>query len=195
MDNIELVQWQKRDPDNGLIQPWFTHDSLDFIKKLSLFDKDILQYGAGLGDAWLAQRSKRLISIERTQEWGARAAQVAAGVSGIDYQIIYRPCNDCDGKADYYCEFPDEMKEPDVIIIDDAYRFECILKAIEYSKTTTKESILLIVDNWVQSFVFMCPAAEEALAPYPAFIFEQKDHTDNDGVNKWKTGVWQLIKL
>jgi hypothetical protein len=85
-----------------------------------------------------------------------------------------------------YCAIPDGF-EPDIIINDDAYRYEVCVMAEKYFKA--KGGGILITDNWQQSYVFMCPAAAELLEPYEAHIHEQADHLDNDGINKWKTAI------
>lgn len=174
--NTELVQWQIIDADNGLVMPWFTHLSLDWMKDQDWSNKKILEFGAGLGDEWLAKKCKELIVIERNKDW-----------IGSSCVYIYRPCNDSDGKADFYLQIPEGF-EPDIIINDDAYRTECCQMAVDYF-TKKEGGGILISDNWVQSFVWMSPKAEKIMKPYEALIFEQKDHTDNDGVNKWKTAI------
>ena len=72
---IELSFGQKYDEETGLIMPWFTHGALGEIKSMDLSDKNVLMYGAGLGDAWLAKRCKSLIVIERKEDWLYKAAE------------------------------------------------------------------------------------------------------------------------
>jgi hypothetical protein len=80
-----------------------------------------------------------------------------------------------------------KIPKVDIAIVDGVHRYECI----EYAVNILKPDIL-IVDNWMQSFVFMCPSAEEILKPYKKEIFEQANHLDNDGINKWKTMIAYL---
>jgi len=63
--------------------------------------------------------------------------------------------------------------------------------AVDYFTKRDKGGIF-ICDNWVQSFVWLSPKAEEIMKPYEVHAFEQKDHTNNDGVNKWKTVYWEF---
>ena len=177
MDNLSFGQ--RIDQENGLCELWLTHGALDWIKQQDWSDKNILMYGAGLGDAWLASKCKTLTVIERRGEW------VRCGAKNLVHVI--RPCDDCSGKNEYYLEFPEGVK-PDIIINDDAYRYEVCVMAEKYFKNKEGGGIL-ITDNWQQSYVFMCPAAAELLDKYESKIFEQADHTDNDGVNKWKTAI------
>ena len=174
---IELSFGQKIDPENGLVMPWFTHGALDEIKSWDLSDKNIIMFGGGRGDDWLALRCKSLMIIERDMAWIRN--------TGSPF-YTYRPCNDSSGKAEYYLEIPDFF-DVDIIINDDAYRTECCQMAVDYFKK--KGGGILISDNWVQSYVWISPKAEEIMAPYEAHIHEQADHLDNDGVNKWKTAI------
>ena len=182
---MELSFGQRIDHENGFVESWFTHGALDAIKAMDLSDKVIWMWGAGMGDLWLSKRCKKLYVVERVQEWIIKNVELqsANGVNNIEY--IYRPCNEGSGMQDMYCEIPEGVC-PDVFIVDDAYRFECILKAIERKPCT------LIVDNFMKAFVFICPSAVESLEGYNGVLYEQADHTDNDGVNKWKTGIWEL---
>ena len=188
MNTPELVQWQRVDPDNGLVQPWLTHPFLDWAKSQDWSDKTIVMFGAGLGDAWLAKKCKKLIVVERNGEWLKKAQQYSDANMGM-VEYIFKPCNDSDGQAEWYLDL--DGLEPDIIINDDAYRTECCQMAVDYFNNKEGGGIF-ICDNWVQSFVWMSPKAEEIMAPYKAMVFEQTDHTDNDGINRWKTAVWSL---
>ena len=177
MNTNDLSFGQRIDPENGLVELWLTHGALDAFKKMDLSDKIVWMWGSGMGDAWLNARCKELHIVERNHDWLEKA------VFGPRY--YFRPCNEGSGAQDMYCEIPDNVR-PDVFIVDDAYRYECILKALEYKPCT------LIVDNFMQAFVFMCPSAVEALKEYEGVLYEQEDHMDHDGINKWKTGIWNI---
>lgn len=184
--NQNLSFGQRVDDSVGLVECWFTHGALDWIKQQNWSDKSVLMFGAGMGDAWLAKRCRQLFVVERNLDWLNRAQQYSdANNGGVYYE--FRPYNDCSGNAEPYCEIP-EGCIPDVIINDDAYRYEVCVMAEKRFKQNGGG--ILITDNWQQSYVFMCPAAEELLKGYESLIFEQADHTDNDGVNKWKTAIF-----
>lgn len=180
---MELSFGQKMD-DNGLVMPWLTHGALDAIKSMDLIDKDLWMWGSGLGDAWLAKRCKFLSVVERNDAWLFKSQEICQlnGVENIFY--LYRPCNEGSGQDKMYCEIPASVR-PDVFIVDDAYRYECILKALEFKPCT------LIVDNYQQDYVFICPAAVEALKEYDSKIFIQHDHRDHEG-NPWQTAIFYI---
>lgn len=190
MNTPDLVEWQRVSPKNGLVQCWFTHPCLDWMEEQDWSDKTVIMFGAGLGDAWLAKKCKCLYIVERNEEWAVKSSVYALdnGANNITYLI--RKCNDSDGAAEYYTKLPEGV-DFDVIINDDAYRTEICQMAVDYFKG---KGGIFISDNWIQSFVWMSPKAEEIMAPYEAMVFEQKNHTNNDGINKWKTAVWNIPK-
>lgn len=185
---MELCLWQRIDPVNGLVEPWLTYGALDWIKSQDWSDKVVLMFGAGMGDAWLAKRCKWLHVVERNNDWLFKASTNCADNSSFNVTYHNRPCDDCCGKDEMYCAIPEGVV-PDVVINDDAYRYEVIVKAL-----TLKNPLTLITDNWMQAFVFICPAAVELLKDYPQEIYEQADHQDHDGVNKWKTAIFHINK-
>jgi hypothetical protein len=190
---IELSFGQKKD-ENGEIMPWFTHGCLDWIKQQDWSEKNIIMFGAGMGDIWLAKRCNKLVVVERNKEWIPQTL-----VNSIDIQVMndikleyqYRPCNDSDGKADYYLGIPEDT-EFDIIISDDAYRTEAVLQAMRYFTSKGKRGIL-ICDNYNQSYVWRSPIVLDWLDGVKKIIFEQPDHEDYnkedepDGI--WKTAV------
>lgn len=181
---MELSFGQRVDPENNLVELWLTHGALDEIKKMDLSDKVVWMWGAGMGDCWLAKRCKELIIVERNEEWIHKSADILAanGVTNVTY--LYRPCNEGSGAQDMYCEIPEGIR-PDVFIVDDAYRYECILKALEY------KPCILIVDNWQQDYIFICPSAEDVLKDYESKIFVQPDHEDHEG-HPWQTAIFYI---
>lgn len=181
MTEQNLSFGQRIDPENGLVECWFTHGCLDWIKKQDWSDKVVWMFGAGFGDAWLSKRCKWLHIVERNEEWAFKASVNCANNNCNNVTYYNRPCNDSSGQHEFYLG---KISDCDVLINDDAYRYEVIANSL-----TLKKPLILITDNWQQSYVFMCPAAEELLKDYESLIFEQADHLDNDGINKWKTAI------
>lgn len=176
----ELSFGQRYDPENGLCELWLTHGALDEIKSMDLTGKNILMFGSGMGNKWLANRCKNLVVIERKPEWLTNDG---------GYSCIYRPCNDSDGKADYYLEIPSGMYF-DVIISDDAYRTEAVEDAIHYFKEVRKKEGILICDNFWQDYIWKSPKAMELLESFEKHIHSQPDHTDFEEEGcEWKTAI------
>lgn len=180
IDTSNLSFGQRVDETNGLVECWFTHGALDWIKQQDWSDKVVWMFGAGLGDAWLAKRCKWLHVVERDMDWLLMCSE-KKGTNNIQNLTYYhRPCNDSSGMDEMYCYIPIDV---DVVINDDAYRYEVIKTAL-----SLKRPLTLITDNWQQDYVFICPSAVVLLEDFENLIFEQEDHQDHEG-NKWKTAI------
>lgn len=182
-----MVQWQKIDPSNGHVFPWFVHPCLEVISKWDWSQLTVLEYGSGDSTAWLEDKCKKLTSVESDPQWFQTVKSRIKDPKKVNY--ILAEVNEGDQVNGHkYVNAPDTFKglKYDVIIVDGIMRFECIEKAIKLKPK------YLIVDNWQQSYVFMCPKAEELLKGFKQDVYEQTDHTDNDGVNKWKTAIFHI---
>lgn len=180
----ELSFGQRIDPENGLVECWFTHGALDAIKSMDLSDKVVWMFGAGKGDAWLAKRCKWLHVVERDFQWyifGKDTNVKYGDIRNLTYH--YRPCNDCSGMDEMYCDITEDV---DVVINDDAYRYEVIEKAL-----TLPRPLILITDNWMQDYVFYCPKGELLLRDFKQNIYPCTAHTNHEG-NCWKTAIHYL---
>ena len=183
MTEQNLSFGQRIDPENGLVECWFTHGALDWIKKQDWSNKNIIMYGGGMGNDWLAARCKSLVVIERDERWVKNSG---------NYTCIHRPCNDSSGMDEYYLEFPKNFI-PDIIISDDAYRSEAVFMAIKHFQSLKGLGYILICDNYNQSYIWRSPSALEALETFEKLIFEQPEHEDynkeEEPDGKWKTAI------
>ncbi len=184
---IGLSFGQRFDPTNNLVEPWLVNSAMDAIKTWDLADKLVLEWGAGLSTLWWADKCKYVFSIEANQQW---FADIVARKNELGLQskveIHYRNVHEGDQtKIDFYTEVP-AWYTPDIVVVDGILRYECILKAL-----TLLRPLTLIVDNWQQDYVFICPAAEEALRSFTGNIYLQEDHKDHDG-HPWQTGIWTI---
>ncbi len=182
-----LSDFQRFDPTNGLVEPWLTHPALDVIKSWDLSDKLVLEYGAGLSTLWWADKCKYVMSIEADAKWFADIVRQRneRGLEG-KAELHYRNCNEGDQtKIDFYTEVP-AWYTPNIVVVDGILRYECILKALELPRPLT-----LIVDNWQQDYVFICPAAEEALKGFTGNVYVQPGHTNHEG-RPWATAIFNI---
>ena len=69
MNTSKLVEWQRIDSVNGLVEPWLTHPFMDMIKTWDLSDKTILETGGGRSTAWWRSKAKWVDTIESSEEW------------------------------------------------------------------------------------------------------------------------------
>lgn len=182
-----LVQWQLVDEQANAVFPWFTHPCLEYLKTLDFNGKRVLEFGAGRSTRWWRTKADWVTSIDTNAEWVERVKEDCEEGGLTNGIIIPKVINEGDQlRAEEYISAGDEYAPYDVVIVDGILRYECILKALEMPRPLT-----LIVDNFMQDWIFMCPAAVEALKGYEGRYFIQEDHTDNEG-NKWQTAVWSI---
>ena len=205
MNNYELVEWQRIDPDNGLVEPWWTWPCMAVIKTWDLKDKIWLEFGAGLSTAWLRSRCKWVDSIEANNDWAAKAAKYCN--ENGQYHGIIHSANLSDGiqeqKQAYFDLIPSHYgglsHEPsavallfdrvyDIISVDGMWRNECLKWAIDHFKG---RGGILVVDNMDQDFVWISPAANELMASYPCEIYYQPGHTNHEG-KSWNTRIYTI---
>jgi hypothetical protein len=187
MNTAELVQWQKYAP-NGLVYPWFTHPFLDVLEAWDLSKHTILETGAGRSTAWWRSQAKWVDSIEATDEWQYQITKDCsdAGLNNGRLFCTVTPDGVQERKQEYFDLIPNDLHY-DIVVVDGIWRYEMLQWALDHFKKTGG---MIIADNWIQSYVWLSPPAEELMKPYKANVFEQTDHTDNDGINKWKTAYW-----
>lgn len=175
-------EWQITDPENGLTMPWYSHPALEEIRKWDLADKRVLEYGAGASTLWWGSKCKQVYSIEANEDWFLRINELRPP----NVAVSLRSCNEGDQtKIEFYTSIPDDFI-PDIVVVDGILRYECILKAL-----TLPRPLILIVDNYMQDYVFVCPAAEEALEDFEGKHYFQPGHTDHSG-RPWQTAIWHL---
>lgn len=183
-----LSDFQRFDPTNNLVEPWLTHPALEIIKGWDLSDKLVLEWGSGLSTIWWADKCKYVYSIEANPKWFADVVQLKneRGLQG-KAEIHFRNVNEGDQtKIDFYTEVPSWYR-PNIVIVDGVLRYECILKAL-----TLPRPLILIIDNWQQDYVFICPAAEKALESFTGNVYVQPDHTNHEG-RPWATAIFHIV--
>lgn len=188
INSIELCFGQRIDYTNNLVEPWLANPAMDVIKSWDLSNKLVLEWGAGLSTLWWADKCKYVYSIEAESNWFTRIVELKNGHQLMaKAEIHYRNVNEGDQtKIDFYTEVP-AWYQPDIIVVDGVLRYECILKAL-----TLQRPLILIVDNWQQDYVFICPAAEKALEGFTGNVYVQPDHTNHEG-RPWATGIWSIV--
>jgi len=183
----ELVQWQKIDPSNGRVFPWFTHPFLQVLERWDLYEKKVLEYGGGRSTAWWLDKCSNVVTIDHNLDWIRAIKQEVEECKLQDVWIpYYVPSKEGDDAIrDIYVKAGDKHGPYDIIVVDGIHRFECMLHGIEL---LLERGGILIVDNWHQDG-FMCPACEELVRGYEGYIFPQEDHVDHHG-NCWKTAYF-----
>lgn len=192
MDTNQLVEWQKVDPESGLIFPWFTHPFLDELKTWDLKNVRWLELGSGRSTAWLRSKCHWVDSVDANIEWAAQAEKDCAE-AGLNNGIIYAK-DLSDGVQEEKQAFFDLLPKSvlyDIISVDSIWRNECLQWALDHFKGVGG---VLIADNFMQDYVWVSPAAVELMSLYKNSekIFYQPDHTNHEG-HGWNTRYWIII--
>ena len=181
-----LVEWQLIDESVAAVAPWFTHPFLHVLKDWDLSNKRVLEFGGGRSTRWWRTRAKWVTTIDTNVEWANEIERDCEGLNnGV---LISLPINEGDqSRSLEYVNAGDAHGPYDIVIVDGILRYECLQKALSIPRPLT-----VIADNWQQAFVWISPPSAELMAPFEIHSFEQENHTNNDGVNKWKTVYWEL---
>lgn len=185
----ELCEFQKQDEAIGLVYPWWTHPFLEVLDKMDLSEKILLEFGCGLGTSWLRNKCKWVDSIDANDEWAAKAENVCnANVLNNGKIFSKNLMEGVQGTQYLFFDMIPYETNYDIISVDGIWRYECIEWAVAHFKN--REGVL-IVDNYMQDYVFICPAAEELLKNYEQKHFIQPDHTNHDG-RPWQTSIFYI---
>lgn len=188
MNTPELVEWQRLNSETGLVECWWTHPCLDVINTWDLKDKTWLEFGAGLGTAYLRSKCKEVMSIEANIEWGVKALAYCKENNLDNGAIWMSPINDgVAGGWESYQRLIPELQY-DIISVDGIYRNECLEWALDHFKG---RGGILVVDNMDQDYVWKSPAADELMAPYKCEIYYQPGHTNHEG-SPWNTRIFTI---
>lgn len=186
MNTNDLVEWQRIDPENGLVEPWLTWPFMDWVKKQDLSDKTILEFGAGRSTAWWRKKAKWVDSIEANTEWAIQAMKDCAS-NGLSNGVIYYE-DICDGivTTEYpkYLRLIPDWREYNVIVVDGIYRTEVLEWAIAHLRVNGGGC--LFIDNLDQDFVWISPQAMELVDGLRGEVFIQPGHVNHDG-KPWNT--------
>lgn len=192
MNTSALVEWQRIDEENGLVEPWLTWPFMDWVKTLGLSDKIILEFGAGRSTAWWRKKSKWVDSIEANTEWALQAMKDCVESDLTNGAIYYKDINDgmaASGELDKYMNLIPSKQPYDIIIVDGIYRTEILEWAIAHLKVNGGG--MLFIDNLDQDFVWISPRANELVAPLEGEIFIQPNHINHEG-KPWNTRYYKV---
>lgn len=167
MENEILEGYRKRDPETGLIFPWYTWPCLEWLKGLDLKGKTIFEYG--LGDSTLWFTVKGAISC------------------GVDHNLGYVPPRKGNHymvalSKEFYVKVINRYVEKfDIVVIDGIHRDECTQPAL----SKLNDGGYLIIDNYHQPSVEpnIWTQTDKLIEGMPITIYKQPGHDD------WQTAV------
>lgn len=169
-------EWQRIDPELGLVQPWYTFPALDEIANWNLRDAYVYEYGIGASTIWWAHRCIEVCGVENNKEY---FAQVWDDVTFLNAYLTWESDKEKFISNIYYYE-----QGYDIVIIDCEpveWRDECVEHALNCLRPGGK----LIIDNWYQLSVWTPNEHTQTLTNrFPHKIFKQPGHPD------WQTAIF-----
>lgn len=183
-----VAEWQWLDESCGLWYPWYTIGALEEISSWDLSGKIIWEYGGGNSSLWWAKKAALVHTVESDFKWFGFICNKSEELNMSNLIPYLEEVNEGDqaNKHRYVNRLLCANESPDIIIADGIFRYEVMEMACGF-----KRPITLIVDNYQQDYVFICPAAEELMKDYKGQFFTQPDHTNHEG-RPWTTAIWHL---
>lgn len=160
-----LEGYRKRDPETGLIFPWYTWPCLEWLSKLDLKRKRVFEYGLGDSTIWYRAKGCESFGVDNNINWCLHAGN---GYWNETTRICYI------NTINRYGYF-------DLVVIDGDYRDDCTEYALKYMKPGGH----LIIDNYRQPSVEpnIWTQTDKLIEGMPITIYKQPGHQD------WATAV------
>jgi len=107
----------------GSALPWISYPAIDYLSQLDLSNKDVFEFGAGNSTLYWAERTKRVVSVERDGGWYKKLiTKLPANVSLIHATQDQEFVNTL-GK---------QKQKFDIILVDNILRYECVVEAAQH---------------------------------------------------------------
>jgi Methyltransferase domain len=127
------MRGRAEDP-KGRPRPWYTYPAVDYLETFDFSDCDVCEFGSGQSTLWWADRCKRLVAVEESEDWYRRVAPRVRHLPNVEYHLEATP--------DRYAAKPADQ-EFDVVVIDGGDRLACARTALQ----TIRPDGLVILDN------------------------------------------------
>ena len=116
--------------------PWFEPKAVEFLDKTLNKDMTVFEWGSGRSTAWLAQRVKKVVSIEYNKDWFEQVEKDLKENHLENTELKYipvqqEPSNYTKRPFPAYVEAIDELDQVDLAIVDGHYRRTCVLAAVD----------------------------------------------------------------
>lgn len=168
-------EWQHKDPEMGLVFPWYVKSVLDELKTWDLKDKKVFEYGLGASTLWFVAKGAWVYGCDTNKEYldAVGEAILARKWKGMFYYI--------EEKEVYVNHIYDRGCLFDVVIIDGVWRDDCVKPTLD----CLKPGGILIFDNWMQPSVEMqSEETQRILTALEHKIYKQEGHLD------WQTAIF-----
>lgn len=176
------LNWRYEDTESGLVAPWYTLPTLEWLKKQDVSKWIVFEFGCGYSTIWWRLNAHQVFSVDDNNSWamamGARWAtdkkeylHIEKWYTTIADKIFYKITDRKKGEEGLY----------DCIVIDGTWRLECLEVAHNFIATGG----YIIIDNWGQEDFPYTQEAEELLKGWDKQLFKQPNHS------KWITAVFK----
>jgi hypothetical protein len=126
--------------------PWLPHPMVTYLDKHMARDSSVFEYGGGGSTLWLAERVRRVITVEHDAEWFARIEQEIRQRGYDNCTVLLRPpgagpparlqagieySSVAGGDFEEYVKVIDDLPDSslDVVIVDGRSRAACLIHA------------------------------------------------------------------
>lgn len=156
-------EWRYFDESLNIPYPWYTKGCLEFLETLDLKGKRVFEYGVGESTTWYLEKGAICFGVDNSIEW--------ANYTGSKFAVFN---NEYVGAIDEYGLF-------DIVVVDGAWRDDCV----EWALPHMKEGGILIIDNFEQ------PEVEPNIWTKTKELIRQKKHEIHFELDHgtWKTLV------
>jgi len=152
--------------------PWLTRGAVEFMQDYLKGDMIALEYGAGSSTKWIADRVKKLYSIEHDDDWHDTVRNALKDYKNVKLIHHERPY--------YYINFKTFFN---FILIDGRDRVKCFRHAIKYLKVGG----VIMLDNSERKEYIQCFNMTKG---WPQFTTEGPDYLGTFNYPDWKTTWW-----
>ena len=176
------MPWQAIDTESGLILPWFTTPCLEWLKKQDISRWVIMEFGCGYSTIWFRLNCLMIYSVDNNRSWArAMGANLEEEREGYITKAKFYSSTFESIVTGYLKQAEGEENKFDCIIIDGAWRLECLQNSFD----RVRQGGYIIIDNWGQEDFPHTKEAEELLVGWEKQLFKQPNHS------KWITAVFR----
>lgn len=126
LNRLQQLAELRRHPD----APWLTRQANEMLASLILPTDVGVEFGSGRSTLWLAQRARRLTSIEHDQTWHTAVSRQLAEHDIRNVEYLFRAQDTEEGQADRsgYVRVADAWPKEsiDFALVDGIYRVDCV---------------------------------------------------------------------
>lgn len=160
------LQWRYEDTETGLVMPWYTLPTLQWLKKQETRKWKVFEYGCGYSTIWWRVNSEQLYSIDSDPVWA-----YAMGAEFLPDENAYVSAIHSVWANRFF----------DCVIVDGLHRERCALTGYQL----VAENGFMIIDNWEETGGFDCSRIKTMLKDWKLTVHQQPNHSD------WRTAVFQ----